>query len=68
MTDGEMMGETAVEIIEETYPFSKLRGGDLASANQLLQVAVTHRCCGNDWSDPNGVCLNPGRNRTVALK
>ena len=49
MVDGEMMADTAVvpEIIEETYPFSTLRGGanvlvfpDLISANasyKLLQ-------------------------------
>ena len=47
MIDGEMMVETAVvpEIIEETYPFSKLRGGanvlifpDLTSANTCYKI------------------------------
>ncbi|MGB2627815.1 MAG: NADP-dependent malic enzyme [Candidatus Acidiferrum sp.] len=47
MIDGEMMAETAVvpEIIEETYPFSKLRGGanvlifpDLTSANTCYKL------------------------------
>src|SRR5271166_2330297 len=47
MIDGEMMSETAVvpEIIEETYPFSKLRGGanvlifpDLTSANTCYKL------------------------------
>jgi len=47
MVDGEMMADTAVvpEIIEETYPFSKLRGGanvlifpDLASANTAYKL------------------------------
>ena len=47
MIDGEMMSDTAVvpEIIEETYPFSKLRGGanvlifpDLTSANTCYKL------------------------------
>src|SRR5208282_3102603 len=47
MIDGEMMADTAVvpEIIEETYPFSKLRGGanvlvfpDLTSANTSYKL------------------------------
>ncbi len=47
MVDGEMMADTAVvpEIIEETYPFSKLRGGanvlvfpDLTSANTCYKL------------------------------
>jgi malate dehydrogenase (oxaloacetate-decarboxylating)(NADP+) len=47
MVDGEMMADTAVvpEIIEETYPFSHLRGGanvlvfpDLASANTSYKL------------------------------
>ncbi len=47
MIDGEMMADTAVapEIIEETYPFSKLRGGanvlifpDLTSANTCYKL------------------------------
>jgi len=47
MVDGEMMSDTAVtpEIIEETYPFSKLRGGanvlvfpDLTSANTCYKL------------------------------
>ncbi|MGB7846853.1 MAG: NADP-dependent malic enzyme [Candidatus Acidiferrum sp.] len=47
MIDGEMMADTAVvpEIIEETYPFSKLRGGanvlvfpDLNSANTCYKL------------------------------
>ncbi|HTP70111.1 MAG TPA: NADP-dependent malic enzyme [Dongiaceae bacterium] len=47
MVDGEMMADTAVtpEIIEETYPFSKLRGGanvlvfpDLISANTCYKL------------------------------
>jgi malate dehydrogenase (oxaloacetate-decarboxylating)(NADP+) len=47
MIDGEMMADTAVtpEIIEETYPFSKLRGGanvllfpDLVSANTCYKL------------------------------
>jgi malate dehydrogenase (oxaloacetate-decarboxylating)(NADP+) len=47
MIDGEMMAETAIvpEIIEETYPFSKLRGGanvlifpDLTSANTCYKL------------------------------
>jgi malate dehydrogenase (oxaloacetate-decarboxylating)(NADP+) len=47
MIDGEMMSETAVapEIIEETYPFSRLRGGanvlifpDLTSANTCYKL------------------------------
>jgi malate dehydrogenase (oxaloacetate-decarboxylating)(NADP+) len=47
LVDGEMMADTAVvpEIIEETYPFSKLRGGanvlifpELASANTCYKL------------------------------
>ena len=47
MVDGEMMADTAVvpEIIEETYPFSRLRGGanvlifpDLTSANTCYKL------------------------------
>jgi malate dehydrogenase (oxaloacetate-decarboxylating)(NADP+) len=47
MVDGEMMADTAVEprILEETYPFSKLRGGanvlvfpDLTSANTCYKL------------------------------
>ena len=47
MIDGEMMSDTAVvpEIIEETYPFSRLRGGanvlifpDLTSANTCYKL------------------------------
>jgi len=47
MVDGEMMADTAVvpEIIEETYPFSTLRGGanvlifpDLTSANTAYKL------------------------------
>ena len=47
MVDGEMMADTAVvpEIVEETYPFSKLRGGanvlvfpDLTSANTCYKL------------------------------
>ena len=47
MIDGEMMSETAVapEIIEQTYPFSRLRGGanvlifpDLTSANTCYKL------------------------------
>jgi len=47
MIDGEMMADTATvpEIIEETYPFSKLRGGanvlvfpDLTSANTCYKL------------------------------
>jgi malate dehydrogenase (oxaloacetate-decarboxylating)(NADP+) len=47
MIDGEMMVETAIvpKIIEETYPFSKLRGGanvlifpDLTSANTCYKL------------------------------
>ena len=47
MIDGEMMADTAVtpEIIEQTYPFSKLRGGanvlvfpDLTSANTCYKL------------------------------
>lgn len=47
MVDGEMMADTAVapEIIEETYPFSQLRGGanvlvfpDLTSANTCYKL------------------------------
>jgi malate dehydrogenase (oxaloacetate-decarboxylating)(NADP+) len=47
LIDGEMMADTAVtpEIIEETYPFSKLRGGanvlvfpDLTSANTCYKL------------------------------
>jgi malate dehydrogenase (oxaloacetate-decarboxylating)(NADP+) len=47
MVDGEMMADTAVapEIIEETYPFSELRGGanvlvfpDLTSANTCYKL------------------------------
>jgi malate dehydrogenase (oxaloacetate-decarboxylating)(NADP+) len=47
MVDGEMMADTAVapEIIEQTYPFSKLRGGanvlvfpDLTSANTCYKL------------------------------
>jgi len=47
MIDGEMMADTAVvpEILEETYPFSKLRGGanvlvfpDLTSANTCYKL------------------------------
>jgi malate dehydrogenase (oxaloacetate-decarboxylating)(NADP+) len=47
MVDGEMMADTAVapEIIEETYPFSKLHGGanvlvfpDLTSANTCYKL------------------------------
>jgi len=47
MIDGEMMADTAIvpEIIEETYPFSTLRGGanvlvfpDLTSANTCYKL------------------------------
>ncbi len=63
MIDGEMMAETAVvpEIIEETYPFSKLRGGanvlifpDLTSANTCYKLLATNWRSGDNRADPDG--------------
>jgi phosphotransacetylase len=59
MIDGEMMADTAVvpEILEETYPFSKLRGGanvlvfpDLTSANMCYKLLA--RICGAEAIGP----------------